>query len=175
MEYIAYRDHAFDWAEAAGTVYGGVLDATTGVLTVDRVAVDLGTLEWKIYASSLSPYFWAAASTLGVKYVGPFSTTIYPVLCTNYKTVKRTTDTFVDGSICLDGNAERVTQIQIKDLAYADADAFAAAMSGVKLVYELAEPLVYRLTPEEMIAAAGENGVGSDMNGDVTVRYMKRG
>lgn len=55
---------------------------------------------------------------------------------------KKNPATYVDKTICADGDANNVTQIQIKDTAYTDATAFKEAMNGVMLYYELADEVI---------------------------------
>ena len=153
-------------------IYGGTLDIVTGELVVDRAMVDLGTLTW-VYKSSgtvVAPYFYASARTLGIKRRGTFQTTVHNIICSKYATVKRDGTVFVDGTICADGDVNAVTEVQIKDFAYGtDATAFKASLNGVQLVYELATPLAYQLTPQEVKLLLGNNNVWSD--GEVTVAY----
>ena len=137
------------------TVYGGTLDVTSGVLTVDRAEVDLGTLTW-----------WKANSAFQV----PKSTGINPpalggtgckLLCSNYKYESAAVD-------------KTMTQtngyIRIYDSSYSDAETFKTAMSGVQLVYELATPQTYQLDPVTVNTLLGQNNVWSD-TGSSTVEY----
>ena len=64
------------------------------------------------------------------------------IVCPKYTTVARNNVTFVDKTICADGDANSVLQIQIKDSAYTDGATFKLAMSGVMLYYELAEEII---------------------------------
>ena len=111
--------------------------------------VDLGTLNWVYKASetSFAPYMYVTVENLGIKRLGPFGTTVHNIICSKYTTVARNPTAFVDKTICADGDAYAVTQIQIKDTAYTDAATFKAAMSGVMLVYELATPTTETATP----------------------------
>jgi hypothetical protein len=158
------------------TVYGGTLDVVSGVLTVDRASVDLGTLAWGLRDSGtvVAPYFFSNIENLGVKYEGNFQTVVYSILCSMYKIVKRDVSAFVDGTICVDGTmGERsVTQLQIKDARYSDAAAFKTAMNGVQLVYELATPITYQLTPTQVKSLLGTNNVWAD-SGDSDVVYIR--
>ena len=58
--------------------------------------------------------------------------------------------------------------ILIKDSNYSDAATFKTAMSGVQLCYELATPLTYQLTGQDIITLVGDNYIWSD-SGDVTI------
>jgi len=154
----------------AGTVYGGTLDVVSGELVVDRAMVDMGTLNYIQYNHTvLGQYFWADVSRLGVKRSGGYEITVYPSICSAFKCVSRNASVFVNGTYCFDGDFANVTQAQFKDSAYSDAASFKSAMTGQTLVYELATPITYHLTPQEVRTLLGTNNVWSNA-GDVTVK-----
>ena len=109
--------------------------------------MDLGTLDWKFNTTSaVGNHFYAPAKHLDFKYLGAFGTTIYNALCSKYRTVARSSSVFVDKTITIDGGNTTVSQIQVKDAAYADVTTFKQAMSGVMLYYELANPIVTNIS-----------------------------
>lgn len=131
---------------------GSVRDELTKDKAVKRIGVvDLGSLNWAYRATSgtpsFAPYMYADVTSLGIKRLGFFGTTVHNIICSKYTTVARNTTAFVDKTICADGDASNVTQIQIKDTAYTDTASFKTAMSGVMLYYELAEPIETTITP----------------------------
>ena len=140
------------WQTEAGTVYGGTVDLVTGVLTVDKWGVDLGTLNWG-YSSTNTRFFVAISDKK--PYVS--STDYANLMCSNYPFA---------GAAGLGGNMEDKTianrastsdnQIMIKDTSYTDAQTFKTAMSGVQLVYELAQPQTYQLDPVQVALLIGE-------------------
>lgn len=151
--------YPISWEDEAGTVYGGTLDVTNGLLTVDMAIVDLGTLTWSKSGSGDSAFFYSTNN------VGMMAGT-QNVKCTEYKyTSITTTNTNVGFSIT--GNP----YIRIRDNSYADAAAFKTAMSGVYLVYELATPQTYQLTPQAVLTVLGTNNIWAD-TGDVEVSYI---
>lgn len=152
-----------DWTSSAGTVYGGSLDVVTGVLTVDMKYVDLGTLTWTTGTDSIGLYF--KSSLPDAKLIAS-STVKANVLCSIYKTV---TSSYVDDKQIAQG-AGVAKALYIRDTAYSNAPTFTTAMDGVQLVYELATPLTYQLTPQEVAALVGENNVWSDAD-TVNVTY----
>lgn len=106
-------------------------------------SVDLETLDWKFNTSSgVGNHFYGSVKHLNFKYLGAFGTTTYNASCSKYRTVARSSNVFVDKTITIDGVGDRVSQIQIKDTAYADVSAFKQAMQGVILYYELEKPIV---------------------------------
>ena len=91
----------------AGTVYGGSLDVTTGVLTVDRAQI-------ASYAGETLPSTWIS-----------------------------------------------------------DRDVYSAGATpttGAQVVYELATPITYHLTPQEITTLLGQNNIWAD-TGDTSVTY----
>lgn len=91
----------------AGTVYGGTLDAVSGVLVVDRMNI-------ASYNGETLPGKWISDR-----------------------------DVYVEG---------------------------ATPMTGAQVVYELAEPITYHLTPTEITTLLGVNNIWSDA-GDIEVKF----
>ena len=149
-----YREYTID---LDGTRYGGTLDLTTGVLTVDMAEVDLGSLTWgysntQFYTGGVSPTP-KTPSSASVK---------ANAICSEYPVVAR--NSAINGTFCIAGNGNFV----IYDGRYTSASDFKTAMSGVQLVYELAEPITVQLTPTEVSTLLGTNNVWAD-SGDVSV------
>jgi len=155
--------YPISWQTEAGTVYGGTVDAVSGVLTVTEVLVDLGTLTWKkgnrnnedtgyTYRTALSPE--PKNLSVGLSSIGfVFKTSQMAWEALKAGEALFTTPTFVT----------------IGD--YADADAFKTAMNGVQLVYELATPITYQLTPQQIATLYGTNNIFAD-SGAVAVNYI---
>ena len=149
----------------AGTVYGGMLDVTSGVLTVDMVDQNLGNNTTWVYSSD-GDYFKCVIND-----VSTASERIY--LCSNYKIIKWT-----QSASELANAPDKTAYYQrsnknlfIKDSSYGtDVAALKAAMSGVQLVYELATPIEYDLTPTEVRTLLAQNNIWADC-GDSTVEY----
>lgn len=153
-----------NWQTEAGTVYGGTVDVVTGVLTVDRASVDLGTLSWTKNALPNDNFRFQSVREdmkAGV------ATVKANMLCSAYKTVTAN-DTYL-GRTGVSNNGPN-KQICICDMSYSDAASFKTAMSGVQLVYELSTPVTYQLTPQEVQMLLGEDYVWSD-SGDVSLSY----
>jgi hypothetical protein len=146
--YEPYKGNTYsaDWTTQAGTVYGGTLNVVTGVLTVNRAIVDLGTLTWR----TLSEHKFYATTT-GVVVYKPYTP---QMLCDTYKFagVRSASPWYGDENelTCYYVGTSTVRELYINDPAYTDVTEFKAAMSGVQLCYELATPLTYQLTPQEV-------------------------
>ena len=145
-----------------GTVYSGTLGVLTGVLTVDYGYVDLGEKSW----SKVSGIFYTSISDI--------MPNGHPI-CSQYRTSTNVSGTGSAGSWA-DFTVRQHTSshsVYIKDsnLSGDTTAQFKSDMSGVQLVYELAEPLTYQLTPQEVSSLLGQNVVWSNANGDLTVEY----
>lgn len=157
--------YSVDWTTEAGTVYGGTLDVVTGVLTVDRAMVDLGTLNWT-YVSSDTVFYTSIAN----KKDGLAS-----LMCSRYRTVGNSGYTVPDYAIGTSGNSALLKRVFVSDPNYNTAADFKTAMSGVQLCYELATPITYQLTPQEVQMLLGENYLWSSSGDSLSVTYVAEG
>lgn len=167
-EYEPYNGETYSVSFGeAGTVYGGTLDVITGLLTVTMGSVDLGTLNWKASASSEHSFYATAPRYKAGNTV--------VMLCAKYTYVGAvTTNYYEEGKLkCYVGSPLEGTarEIYIKDSAYTDVATFKAAMSGVMLVYELATPQTYQLTPTEVDLLLNSNTIWAD-TGDSELTYL---
>ena len=148
----------------AGTVYGGTLDVTNGVLTVDRAIVDLGTLSWTIY-SSPDRHVFRSSYPIPRPFIGD-SALLPHAICSSYYPMAYSPISSKDNGAFSLGR-ERVVVIEHR---FTDVSSFATAVQGVQLCYELAEPITYQLTPQQINTILGTNNVWSD-TGDSDVEY----
>ena len=160
----------------AGTVYGGVLDVITGVLTVTMASVDLGSLTWNAEAPSIGKFRSNYTGTMPVFNDRlPAYTTKF--ICSAYKSAGIQTYSYSeDGAIYYSngsvsnpgGNFIRVVDSSKINMSAAD---FTAAVTGEQLVYELYEPITYQLDPEELSTLVGENNIWADCGPVESITY----
>ena len=106
---------------------------------VVRIAeVDLGSFSW---VSESNNIFYAVAVGIGLLYG-------YNILTIPYAASGANSIPSVDKTIAIT-NSVITPIIRIKDSAYTDAASFKAAMSGVMLYYELAEPIVTEIEEKD--------------------------
>lgn len=154
------------------TVYGATINPLTGVLTVDRAMVDLGTLTWNTSSSGTNRFY---SSNNG--------TPIYDknngvgTICSQYKYdgfgYPATSYYGESGTLRLLGSANSQTrEIYIVDDAKAGKTGaqFKADMSGVQLVYKLATPYEIQLTPHQIRSLYGNNTIFAD-TGNTSLEY----
>ena len=152
------------------TVYGGTVDLVSGELVVDRVMVDLGTLNW---SEEVDGVYSTRALVGQIK--EPFTNTEVPnVLCSQYVSASyiQLWAQQLDGSITVIWSASGAHgRIWVRDSRFTDAAAFKTSMSGVYLVYELATPQTIQLTPQEIRTLLGTNNVWSN-GSDTYIKYV---
>lgn len=164
-DYSAYvgNNYAIDWTSEAGTVYGGTMDVTTGVLTVDKGVMDIGDYTWS-YDSS-----WSRFSTT-VSDMKSYGTRLTPYISSCYVGIDdgRSLSNVPYGGVY--SGQSGTYDIYIKENSYTDPAAFKSARTGQKIVYPLKNTLVYQLTPTEVRSLLGINNIWSD-TGDTEVEY----
>lgn len=144
------------------TVYGGTLNVTTGVLTVDRAMVDLGTLTWTYLNDGI--FRTPKINGMAFGYLPNWFCSMYSIgSTTNYTGWKLRNNQI--------GFLEGGNHVICMNTAYTDATAFKTAMNGVQLVYELATPTTVQLTPTEVTTLLGENNIWAD-SGEVEVKVV---
>lgn len=152
----------------AGTVYGGTLDLTAGTLTVDRAARTLGSMSW---ITTSTPHRFNSNTLKNiVKAPGSNSAVADGLICSAYKAISSN----AAGSIApRSGVSVSETMVtSVRDENYTDADTWIAAMGEKMLVYPLATPIVYQLTPVQIAALEGINTIWADC-GPVSVEYIR--
>ena len=149
--------YTISWESIAGTVYGGTLDVVTGVLTVDRAMVDLGTLEWTTVSNNR---FKAEISNLPIL---PDNNTYPPAICSMYKGA--TPNNYINSDDIFHFSSS-IHAVYIRDTSYIDASAFTTGVSGAQLVYRIATPQIYQLSSTMVKSLIGTNNVWAD-TGDV--------
>ena len=146
------------------TVYGGVLDVLSGVLTpnVGREA-DLSALSWT-YESG------------GVFRATPSHTPAIPAdnkaICSCYASYTGALSNLPDKSIMISG-ASPYLYIRIRDDDYSDATVFKNSLSGQSCIYKLAQPdTPISVTPVSPITQVGQNNIFADC-GDIDLKYLE--
>lgn len=156
-----------DWTTQAGTVYGGTVDVVTGVLTVTHgLYTFAGDEAWTLQSGQYggTKYYSTAYLVRSTAKLPADNSKSVPILTSigefNYSYNVIHTHPYsmciaADGRIGIEGNLYNPNGDTLKD---------------VQLVYELATPLTYQLSPQEVEALVGTNNVWSSSGGvSVTV------
>jgi hypothetical protein len=162
------QEYSITFPTEVGTVYGGSLNATTGVLTVDRKGVDLGTLSWTERASGT--HQWLAQSPSGsISIVGVTS-----ALCISdrYVRVSKTNTLPSNGKFLFNASSLSANHklLLITDTSYSSATEFKNGVTGSIFIYPLDGALTYQLTPTEVSTLLGNNTISSDGSINLTYR-----
>ena len=148
--------------------YDGDIYNADGTVTRRYGIVDLGTLDWTYVTSIESGNRFYAPFSL-INKTGYTNADAFPILCPRYISVA-----FYSGGVYMGGLDKSVayapgsgSRFLIADSAYTDAASFKAAMSGVYLVYELANPTTETAEPYTELQicdpAGTEEWVGASM------------
>lgn len=149
------------------TVYGGELNVTTGVLTINKGYIsDLSQLTWT-YPSATYRYIFSAAIS-DIYSVSQAADRNKWFVCSEYVP---SVGTSINNTMT-DCGALVVNQtLRLRNDAYEnDIDNFVTSLSGVQFVYRLADEITVQLTPAEVRTVLGNNSILAN-TGSVSVRY----
>jgi hypothetical protein len=142
------------WESEAGTVYGGSLDVLTGMLTVDKAMITADEL----YS------FGSGNLTYG-----------RVVLPNALPTASVSTD-YVTSKFLVDKSAAENTTRRVSGYAYfyfpagTTREYAESVVNGTQIVYPVADPITYQLTPHEVKSLLGQNNIYAN-TGDTSVEY----
>lgn len=144
----------------AGTVYGGTLDVTTGILTVTWKKIDVRDPEVAKYNNIL--YFSKTLSPSGI------SGAENSVFCSALPSVPSLRQD--NGCYVNTGGSPLIMSLRDTGIDTAQKFNAWAEENSLQIVYKLASPVTYPLTPQELKTLSGINSITSDA-GTVTVSY----
>lgn len=155
-----------DWTDEAGTVYGGELDLLSGVLTVTYVIFDISELTFNY--SSTYQRFQSTTAISGIKAPTNNNTKVN-ALCSHFAidTSNNTAESGKDNII----GVSMTGVVQIRDISLnGDTTLLATLLNDCDFIYELATPITYQLTPQEIETLIGVNNIWAD-TGDIAVSF----
>lgn len=151
----------------AGTVYGGTLDVVKGELIVDRKCVAMESITWSRTTSYAHPVFYSNVSDKASDYTKTCCSIFKNIDSPNVISAQGFASRANDGDYaCSNNNA----QIYVRLDSVTTVQDFVTAVTGQTIVYPLATPIVYTLTPQQVTSLLGKNNVWSDA-GSVDVEY----
>ena len=162
------------FGEDAGTVYGGELDLSTGVLTINRASVtyDASSDEnWKVNTSSHHVFIKSNVDTPKPMSMYADNFALYPHIsnCTNVRKYNFNEMRSAYPCISFNDTGRAVIAISNDITEIEDAKAWLAE-HNIQVVYYLDEPITVQLTPQRIKSLLGVNHVYTDC-GDVTVEF----
>lgn len=154
------------------TIYGGEVDVERGVLKVTYGIVDLGSLTWT-YVSGANARFACTTPISNIKPSDSGSTLPYAICsCYAKATINQVYQHSSDLIFGIQDEASISVPIWVYDSNYTDAATFTTAVTGQKLVYELATPYEIQLSPYEVNLLQGANVITSNGT-SVTITYRE--
>lgn len=151
-----------------GTRYGGTLDVTTGMLTVTKAIVDLGTLNWGTYNSTYK--VWDSSNISSLVESPSVAGDLAEIVSDTYKNVtwnnlydNRSTPNYTGITIGSVSSTTNKGKIRVRNGSEVNTP------TG-QLVYKLKSPVTVQLTPSQMSTLLGENHIWAD-TGNVEVTY----
>ena len=157
--FIPYQGQVYPIISPPGTtVYGGTLNVITGTLTVDRLGVDLGTLDW---TKSSSGQFRTTFTQSEYRVSGGQTT----ALSSSYKLWNGSdSEDFnaLDYVISVGNGKITSASVAIRDSRYSTTADFKSGVSGQTVVYELATPITITIDPTTIRTLLGLNNIWAD-------------
>lgn len=149
------------------TYYGGILDVTTGVLTLTwGYITDLSLQNWELQTGTTTT-FRSAIPNISIPATA--AERITGLMCSAYSLSTNISLTNLDNL----GMMRASGYVLIRNDNYTTSAAFKSSLSGVSLVFKFASPVIVSLTPQQIAAIKGDNTISTDTNGKVTVTYTE--
>ena len=165
LKYLNVSDvHRSISISLGSTVYSGYVDVVTGVVTVTMASVDLGSLSWLVNSETAN-IFMAKVNGMAINPDSESRNIGFVISAYKPSSIVSISINMNDKAALRNGG-----YVFIRDTSYSDKDVFAASVSGVQLVYELATPIPISLTPQEVQSLAGDNTMWTDA-ASLTVEY----
>lgn len=162
--YEPYRSNTYT-TSLGQTVYGGTLDVVSGVLTVDKAMVDLGSLNWGRYNEIQTAYVYLASLVSQ-----GMDTSSAKLLSSVFKC----RDSWTSLTNLANGEMQShpsLAYAYARCDSYTTASDFKTAVTGQQLVFELATPVEYQLTAQQIKTLVGTNNVWASSGDIVNIKF----
>lgn len=154
--------YSVDWTSEAGTVYGGTPDVVTGLLTDKMGNITVDDFTNFVNGSSRGGLHWVEATV---------SVNANAEAISSMLEWKATRTAWESATECF---ATENGKVRVYTSASSLSD-FKTRFADLTVVYELATPLTYQLTAQEVQMLLGENYVWSSSGDTVSVTYYAEG
>ena len=163
-DYHAYTGQVIPitWQTEAGTVYGGTLDVTGGVLRVTHVAAKVSDFDFE----KNGEVFQAGGFSPSAKTPPSNADVADGLTCSFLKSVAQTVVQSTPNSIAI----PLAAVIRLNVPSCATTNDLMADYGNEIIVYPIATPIEYTLTPAELTTLLGQNNIWADC-GTVDVEY----
>ena len=160
------HDGGTDTIDLTETIYGGTLNVATGLMTVTKAIVDMGTINFSNYNSPAKFVYVSMPSFKSASLL----------ICSQYKQIARSDIGYAepyDDSVIgvgMDGQ-----YLFIKDVNRISSSGIQSSLNNVELVFELSTPETIQLTPTEVKTLLGVNNIFADTGDVEKIVYFKTG
>ena len=168
-----------NWSNEVGTVYGGYVDLTKGevVATFKKIVIDgsfdAGIFPWSSDSTDINTGKIITNALYLKKNTGDNKHNRYAIFyCNKLKNISNYNRNEV-GCSMYDGSSYSVTLTLPKEDVGDTQETLKTYLSNnpIEVIFELAEPIHYSLTPQQLLTFKGENNIWSDTNGQTEVKF----
>lgn len=181
-EFESYNGNTYNISlSSAGTVYGGTLDVVSGVLTVTHGYILLdgtqrfGLTNWRATENSIG---WVYPYSLANHFIERTDKIVPDIKSDKLPTIAYSV-AFAGSSIGIStvssttGKSDYGIAVRVADTSLTNETAINAylAENPIQVVYKLATPQTYQLTPTEVTMLIGRNTIWMDADGKIKLDY----
>lgn len=154
---------------SAGTVYGGTLDVTSGMLTVTHGGVNMGSLNWIYYTTVTNPLFRVQ---IPERLNGEDASGVTGI-CSVYQFYRNSSLADIGSTMqnLYFGFQGTSKWVNVRDDSYTDVASFKAAVNGQIMSYPLENPISYQLSETEVRTLLANNNIWSDTGSVASLEY----
>ena len=157
------------WQSSAGTVYGGTLDVTSGVLTVTMASIAMDSISWSTLTIGSVNAFEGNLGNDNVRGNNAkddsYFCTCYKYICDNRAVLENNNCAFTPF------NQTTSYKLALRDDRFSTAEALTTALAGEMLVYELKTPVIIQIDHVTVNTLLGQNNVWSDTGAVLNCEY----
>ena len=154
------------WQTEAGTVYGGELDVTSGVLKVNKIGVKVKDLSWTYQSSGLRFFTSDLASV--IKTPADNTQALEGFICETLKTLSANQVFVSEGCIGVASSGN----IFLRNTAWDEEQEVISAIGDNYIVYPIITPQTYQLTPTQVSSILGTNNIWADTGNILEGEYF---
>lgn len=178
--YHAYNSNSetinIDWQSTAGTIYGGKSNVKAGGLQSDYYNVLLSQFEFTKIAFSTKNGYYMSRFDLPFAPVPPTSTKTQDAISSMFVGTYQNASSWPENSFVFTVNAGVLPANSIGFIVPKTIDTvekFLETYGNAQLVYKLATPVTYQLTPTEIRSLLGTNNIWADCGAITELKYTR--
>lgn len=154
------------WQTEAGTVYGGELDVTNGVMTVDKIGVKVKDLSWTYQSSGLRFFTSDLASV--IKTPADNTQALDGFICEVLKTLSANQVFTSEDCIGVASSGN----VFLRNTAWDEEQELISAIGDNYIVYPKITPIIIQLTPTQVSSILGTNNIWADCGDVISGKYF---